>query len=108
MNLDQGIARDDPKVDLEGQGHRSKLEVTRPEIVILGLIVVLQVMRSRSRSHGSRSEVTLVKVKGHFGQGQANAQDIGRWAHIKVKLHFFLFLYLPCIVTLMFFLLVGS
>ena len=41
----QGMTRDDPKVDLEGQGHRSKVKVTSSEIVILGLIVVLQVMR---------------------------------------------------------------
>ncbi len=61
----QGVARDDPKVDLEGQGHSSKVKVTRSEIVILGLHVVLQVMRSRSR--GSRSEVTWVKVKDHLG-----------------------------------------
>ncbi len=40
------------------------------------------------RSLGSRSKVTWVKVKGHFGQGQANAQGIGRRAHINVKLHF--------------------
>ena len=60
MKFIQGMARDDPMVDLEG--HRSKVKVTRSEIVILGLIVVLQEMRPRSRSHGSRSEVTLVKV----------------------------------------------
>ncbi len=58
MKVGQGMARDDPKVDLEGQGHRSKVKVTMSEIVILGLIVVLQVMRSRSRSQGPRSEVT--------------------------------------------------
>ena len=58
MKFVQGMARDGPKVDLEGQGHRSKVNVTRSEIVILGLHVVLQVMRSKSRSHGPRSEVT--------------------------------------------------
>ena len=26
------------------------------------------------------------KVKGHCGEGQASAQDIGSWAHIKIKL----------------------
>ncbi len=41
MKFGQGMARDDPKVDLDGQGHRSKVKVTRSEIVILGLIVVL-------------------------------------------------------------------
>ncbi len=46
-------------------------------------------MGQGQRSLGSRSKITWVKVKGHFGQGQANAQDIGRWAHINVKLHFF-------------------
>ena len=45
VKFGQGMTRDDPKVDLEGQSHRSKVKVTRSEIVILGLIVVLQVMR---------------------------------------------------------------
>ncbi len=45
-------------------------------------------MGQGQRSLGSRSKVTWVKAKGHFGQGQAKAQDIGRWAHINVKLHF--------------------
>ncbi len=27
-------------------------------------------------------------VNGHVGQGQPKAHDIGRWAHINVKLHF--------------------
>ena len=30
-----------------------------------------------------------VKVKGQMGQGWPKAYDIGRWAHINVKLHFF-------------------
>ncbi len=41
-------------------------------------------------------KVTWVEVKGHlgqlkgqWGQGQPNTQNIGRWAHINVKLHFF-------------------
>ena len=29
-----------------------------------------------------------VKVKGHMGQGWPKAYDIGRWAHINIKLHF--------------------
>ncbi len=68
MKFGQGMTRDDLEVDLEGHGHRSKVKVkvTRSEIMILGLIVVLiQVMRSRP--HGSWSEVTWVKVKGHLG-----------------------------------------
>ncbi len=31
-------------------------------------------------------KVTGIRVKGHVGQGQPNACDIGRWAHIDVKL----------------------
>ena len=33
---DMGVG--DPKVDLEGQGHRSKVKVTRSKNVILGVI----------------------------------------------------------------------
>ena len=62
IKFGQDMASYDPKVDLEGQGHRSKVKVTGSEIMILGLIVALQVMRS-----GSRSEVNWVKVKGHLG-----------------------------------------
>ena len=29
-------------------------------------------------------------MKGHMDQGQPKGHDIGRWAHINVKLHFFL------------------
>ncbi len=38
---------------------------------------------------GQGSKVTRVKVKGHEGQGQPIGHDIGRWAHINVKLHFY-------------------
>ncbi len=67
-----------------GMTQRSTLKVKvigqRSEIVILGLIVVLQViiegqghMVQGQRSLGSKSRVPWVKFKGHFGQGQANA-----------------------------------
>ncbi len=66
MKFGQGMARDDPKVDFEGQGHRSKVKLTRSKIVILSLCVFLQVIKY-SWSHGSSSEITWVKVKGHLG-----------------------------------------
>ncbi len=34
------------------------------------------------------SKVTKVKLKGHVGHGQSKAHEIGRWAHINVKLQF--------------------
>ncbi len=38
MKFGQGMDVDDSKVDLEGQGHRSKVKVTRSKNVITGLI----------------------------------------------------------------------
>ncbi len=31
------------------------------------------------------------QFKGQVGQGQPKGHNIGRWAHVNVKLHFFLF-----------------
>ncbi len=33
------------------------------------------------------SNVTWVKVKGQVGQTRLKGHDIGRWAHVNVKLH---------------------
>ncbi len=61
---------DDPKVFLEGQGHRSKVKVTRSKNVILTILqVIFEVkghMGQGQRSHGSRSKVNLE------GQGQCH------------------------------------
>ncbi len=38
MKFGQHMDVNDPKVDLEGQGHRSKVKVTRSKNVILGPI----------------------------------------------------------------------
>ncbi len=35
-------------------------------------------------SHGSRSKVMLVEVKGPIGQGKPQCHDIGRRAHINI------------------------
>ncbi len=39
MKFGQGMARDDSKVKVNLEGHRSKVKVTRSEIVILGVKV---------------------------------------------------------------------
>ena len=56
MKFGQNMEVDDPNVDLEGQGHRSKVKVTR------------------SKEHDVRSHSTTLQaiffVKGHMGQGQ--------------------------------------
>ncbi len=56
MEFGQNMDVDDPNVDLEGQGHRSKVKITR------------------SKKHDLRSHSTtlqaLFEVKGHMGQGQ--------------------------------------
>ena len=39
--------------------------------------------------NGSKLKVTGVKVKCYISQIHGSADDIGRWAHINVKLHFF-------------------
>ncbi len=64
MKFGLGMVRDDPKVDLEGQGHRSKVKVTRSEIVILGLCSLT--------GNEMKVKVTWVKVRGHLGQGQGS------------------------------------
>ncbi len=66
MKFSQDMDRDDPKVDFEGQGHRSKVKVIRIKNVISGNI--LQSYRlcvHGKRSSGSRSNITWVKVKSH-------------------------------------------
>ena len=56
MKFGQNMDVDDPNVDLEGQGHRSKVKVTR------------------SKKHDFRSHLptlqAIFEVKGHMGQGQ--------------------------------------
>ena len=37
-----------------------------------------------------------VKVKGHIGYAQPKGHDIGRWAHVNVKLHFLTLDLMPC------------
>ena len=51
-----------------------------------GQIVIVQShMGQGQRSRGSGGQ-------GQVGQGQLKAHDIGRWAHVNVKLHFCLFI----------------
>ncbi len=74
MEFGQNMDTDDPKVDLEGQGHRSKVKVTRSKFFFRSHLTGLQVMinlslRSRvtwvkDKGHGQRSTLK-VKVKGH-------------------------------------------
>ncbi len=83
-----GVA--DPEVDLEGQGHMSKVKVTRSKTWFLVSIYIFI-------GQCIKVKVTLVEVKGHLGQGQrslgsrsAKHSRYCRWAHINVKLHFYL------------------
>ena len=64
MKFDQGMHLDDPKVDLEGQGHK----VARSKNVIVTLVVLRIMLEAKGHmSQGqilywSRSQVTGVKV----------------------------------------------
>ncbi len=60
---------DDSNVELEGQGHRSKVKVTRSKKMISGLI------RPPYRQ-SLRSRVKWVKVKGHMGQGRRSTSKV--------------------------------
>ncbi len=41
------------------------------------------------QGHGSGSKVTWVKIEGQVGLTRPKGHDIGRWAHVNVKLlHF--------------------
>ena len=72
MKFGQRMEEDDPKVDLDGQGHRSKVKVTRVkkrnlEPQLTGLQVILKVrghMGQGQRSHGYDPKVDL-DVQGH-------------------------------------------
>ncbi len=89
MKFGQNMHVSNPKDDLDGQGHRSKVRFTRSKnVIFVSHFAALQVM---------------FEVKGHIGQGhvcqgershgegQQKGHDIGRWAHINVKLHFLIF-----------------
>ncbi len=91
MKFGHSMDVDDPKVDFKGQGHKSKVKVTRSKNVILHLTL----QSHRYFTHvtgnvGGGSKVTLVKVIGHVDQGQPKGHDTGTWAHVNVKLHFFI------------------
>ncbi len=77
MKFDQRMKRDDLRVDLEGQGHHGKTVYFWAQSTVLC---------RGPEWHGSRSKVTGVKIKCHVGQGEFKGIDIGRWAHINVKL----------------------
>ncbi len=79
MKFNQGMYMysDDPKVDLEGQGHRSKVKVTSPKkcyfryhfnscIMYCNLFIVKDHMGKCQRSAWSRSDVMWVKVSLEF------------------------------------------
>ncbi len=48
----QGMDVDDPKVDLEGKGHRSKVKVTSFKYVILGIISLYMVHLVYTAAYG--------------------------------------------------------
>ncbi len=68
MKFCQGTNVDDPRADLKGQGHRSKVKVTKKcDFSLTG-----QSFKYCSHSHRfpwSRSKVIGIKVKGHLAQG---------------------------------------
>ena len=67
MKFGQGMDVDDPKVDLEDQGHRSKVKVTRLKKTQFRVaLTFLQAQYSSPMfkgKNGWRSKVTGVKVK---------------------------------------------
>ena len=69
MKFGQSMDVDDPNVDLKGQGHRSKVKVTRSKNMISGPI-------RPPYMHSLRSRVTWVKVKGHMGQGRRSTLKV--------------------------------
>ncbi len=69
MKFDQNMHVGDPKDDLEGQGHRSTVRVTRSKNAIF-------------RSHLTALQV-MFGVKGHIGQGQKSCWS--RWKVTWVK-----------------------
>ena len=60
MKFRQNMDENGPKVDLEGQGHRSKAKVTR------------------LKERYFRSHLTFFEVKGHMGQGQKSHGSKGK------------------------------
>ena len=72
MKFGKNMDVDGPKVGLEDRGHRSKVKVTRSkECYFRSHLTVVQVsfevkghIGQGQRSHGLRSKVTWVKVKG--------------------------------------------
>ncbi len=67
---------------------RTNIYITFLELCTKVWPCILQVMLVKC--HGSGLKVTLVKVKGQVGYAQPKDNDIGRWAHINVKLLHFL------------------
>ena len=63
LKFGQGMGVGDPEVDLEGQGHRSKVKVTRSKKCFLVSIYIFI-------GQCIKVKVTWVEVKGHLGQGQ--------------------------------------
>ena len=59
---------DNLKDDLKGQGHRSKVKVTRSENLYFTSYLTFSCNVGGQRSHGSGSKVTWVKMKGPMGQ----------------------------------------
>ncbi len=64
MKFGQNMDVDDSKVDVEGQGHRSNVKVTRSKTSFQVIFDRLTLNVLGQGSHKSRSKVTWVKVKG--------------------------------------------
>ncbi len=87
MKFGHSMVVDDPKVNVKGQGHMSKVNVTRSKKrhFTSHFTVIQYRYFTHVTGNVGASKVTLVKVIGHVGQGQPKGHDI-RWA--QVKLHF--------------------
>ena len=90
MKFGQNMDVDDPKDGPEGQGSKVKF-IRSKTLSWVSFDSFTDKKRSHCQgSHGSRSKVTGVKLKSHWGQVRPKTCQNGRWAHINVKLLHFL------------------
>ncbi len=71
MKFGQGMDVDDPKVDLKGQGHRSKVKVTRSEKRDIWKRIAPRIMKFKA--------ITGVKMPIHVCCFKKN-----RWAYVNI------------------------
>ena len=82
--FNQKIEVDDPRSCVQGQGHQVKNRNVNPLFQVL-----FNHLAGNARGqwpNGSGSKVRWVKGKAHMGYAQPKGHDIGRWAHINIKL----------------------